>query len=96
MCTRLQTIAPKLLWFRQVKTCHINFLHVKTDYDYIRNAMKDILKVIRHMINVECTCLTIFETSLKGFSGLQILVMLNWVNDKVIHASIQFKHVMSC
>ncbi len=44
MCTRLQTIAPKLLWFRQVKNCHINFLHVKTDYDYISNAMKDILK----------------------------------------------------
>jgi hypothetical protein len=47
------------------------------------------------MINVECTSLTIFETSLEGFSGLQILVMLNWVNDKVIHdVSCQFKHVM--
>jgi hypothetical protein len=47
------------------------------------------------MINVVCTSLTIFEAILKGFSGLQVLVLVNWVNDKVIHdVSCQFKNVM--
>lgn len=35
MYTRLQTFAPRLPWFRQIKNCHINCQHVKINYDYI-------------------------------------------------------------